>query len=508
MIPRLIHFTWKTQELPRQMAAYYAQWQRLHPGWEVRLWTDASMRDFVAESYPEFLAVYDGYPRMIQRADAFRYLVLGKLGGIYADLDVEPLQSCEPLLGLGCFVGVEPLEHIAEDRVHQGVPILLSNAFMGSVPHHPAFEQICKLMPRLLDQEIFYSTGPSMLTAAVLHMPWQERPRLLMPGVWSPLLSNGRPTCGDVKLARTAAEVGDVVTGLYTALVSHKWETTWVPWYKRQSRLGDLLQVPTRVKWWMRRQRHRHLAQTVIPDPRQLYLQQTLEPVQDRPSIHIAVNLSKQTLSEALAVQLAGLSYPSERLTTSLHVGADDTVSAATALAAGLSAVVVRADASAWSALNAGLAAGSPRADYTLLVDGGVIDVPPDALERLLSGRRPVVAANCVNQDGRTADRSLFRYKDGAPFKILYKDGAVSGSLQRQPVYRKPLAEQTAFSILPLDGVGESFVLVRRDVIEAGVRFAETPYKLHLGGEAFGIMARDKGFEVAGLPGLRVIKAG
>ena len=86
MIPRLIHFTGKTQERPRQMATYYAKWQRLHPGWEVRLWTDASMRDFVAESYPEFLAVYDGYPRMIQRADAFRYLVLGKLGGIYADL--------------------------------------------------------------------------------------------------------------------------------------------------------------------------------------------------------------------------------------------------------------------------------------------------------------------------------------------------------------------------------------------------------------------------------------
>jgi hypothetical protein len=38
------------------------------------------------------------------------------------------------------------------------------------------------------------------------------------------------------------------------------------------------------------------------------------------------------------------------------------------------------------------------------------------------------------------------------------------------------------------------------------VRFAETPYKLHLGAEAFGIMARDKGFEVGGLTGLEVVR--
>ena len=56
MIPRLLHFTWKTPDLPRQMAAYYADWQRLHPDWEVRLWTDASMRDFVAEAYPDLKA--------------------------------------------------------------------------------------------------------------------------------------------------------------------------------------------------------------------------------------------------------------------------------------------------------------------------------------------------------------------------------------------------------------------------------------------------------------------
>ena len=49
-------------------------------------------------------------------------------------------------------------------------------------------------------------------------------------------------------------------------------------------------------------------------------------------------------------------------------------------------------------------------------------------------------------------------------------------------------------------------MLINRAVVEAGVRFAETPYKLHLGAEAFAIMARDKGFEACGLTDLVVIR--
>ncbi|RYE38047.1 MAG: hypothetical protein EOP21_12880, partial [Hyphomicrobiales bacterium] len=127
MIPKILHFTWKSEQLPRQMQAYYDDWRRLHPGWEIRLWTDETMRSFVAETYPAFIPTYDAYPKMIQRADSFRYLVLGAMGGVYADLDVEPFKSIEGLLHLQCFLGIEPLEHIFPDRHHQGVPFLLTN---------------------------------------------------------------------------------------------------------------------------------------------------------------------------------------------------------------------------------------------------------------------------------------------------------------------------------------------------------------------------------------------
>tara|TARA_R110002020_G_scaffold36822_2_gene110627 strand:- start:281 stop:1741 length:1461 start_codon:yes stop_codon:yes gene_type:complete len=484
MIPQILHFTWKTTELPRDMADYYGKWQRLHPGWDIRLWTDESMRTFVAEAYPDFLAVYDSYPKMIQRADAFRYLVLGRLGGIYADLDVEPFAAMTPLLGHAAFLGVEPLEHIFPDRIHQGVPFLLTNAFMGSVPNHPLWQEVIAVLPGLVGQETFYATGPSMITAMVLQLPMAQRPALLLPEVWSPLLSNGKRTRSDVTVREMLAPVGQVLDAAAVGpLVSHKWMTTWVPWHKRANQWVAVLQVPTVIKWWWRRLQHPALAALVIADPIAPYLDQAPAPLHEFPKVHIAVRLGAAEPDPGLAQALAGLDYPQDRLTLSYHAGA--------AGAGGL---------------NGMLAARPAEADYVLVVDGRVRAVPSDALLRLLEARRPVVAASCVDSLGNNADAGLFRYRHGGSFKVLYKDGAAQGALRRDPAHRVYLTEQRVFTVLPLDGVGESFVLIHRDVLAAGVGFAEAPYKLHSGGEALGIMARDHGFEVAGLPQLEVVR--
>lgn len=62
MIPKLLHFTWKTVDLPRVMKRYLDDWRRLHPGWDIRLWTNDTMLAFVREHYPDLLATYEGYP--------------------------------------------------------------------------------------------------------------------------------------------------------------------------------------------------------------------------------------------------------------------------------------------------------------------------------------------------------------------------------------------------------------------------------------------------------------
>jgi hypothetical protein len=62
------------------------------------LWTDSTSRHFVARHYPSFLATFDSYAYPIQRADAIRYFVLHRFGGIYMDLDIGCKRDMAPLL--------------------------------------------------------------------------------------------------------------------------------------------------------------------------------------------------------------------------------------------------------------------------------------------------------------------------------------------------------------------------------------------------------------------------
>ena len=92
-IPRIIHQTWKSTQVPEAFREFQRKWQALHPGYEYRLWTDDDNRTFVEREFPEHVPLYRSFTREIFRADLVRYLYLAKFGGIYVDLDVEPLRS-------------------------------------------------------------------------------------------------------------------------------------------------------------------------------------------------------------------------------------------------------------------------------------------------------------------------------------------------------------------------------------------------------------------------------
>src|SRR5690242_18969278 len=101
-IPRLIHQTWRDEEIPEYLRRFQASWLKHHPAWQYRLWTDDDNRQLIAAHDPEFLAIYDAYPFPIQRADAARYFILLLLGGLYIDFDFECLTTLEPVLAGRC----------------------------------------------------------------------------------------------------------------------------------------------------------------------------------------------------------------------------------------------------------------------------------------------------------------------------------------------------------------------------------------------------------------------
>lgn len=181
-VPKIIHQTWKTDKLPSPFDRLSETWKRFLPDWEYILWTDEMNRAFVSKHFPDFLRKYDNYPHGIQRADAIRYLLLKKYGGLYVDMDFECLENIETLLeGKEFIAGKEPEWHAARF----GMKHIICNAFMASTPENDFINFLCQ---RLFDHpgtevsngvDILESTGPFLLTNAYNSYPFKSIIRIL-----------------------------------------------------------------------------------------------------------------------------------------------------------------------------------------------------------------------------------------------------------------------------------------------------------------------------------------
>ncbi|CAH6421245.1 DXD sugar-binding motif protein [uncultured virus] len=232
-IPKVIHQTWKTTNLPEEFATYTAEWKRLHPLWRHCLWTDEDNRRLVERRYAWFLPIYDGYEHNICRVDAARYFILHRYGGVYADLDAKPLRPFDALVDqpqTRAFFGAEPLVHA---RLH-GRKTVVCNAVMGSVRGHP-------LWPRLFERLVasrhkrrpLHCTGPIVLTQL-----YEQEPSLFddvviyEPETFYPLPSTS--WLSRVLLRTKSAESYDTSR----SYAAHLWRSTWA---------GDTVRKNTRA---------------------------------------------------------------------------------------------------------------------------------------------------------------------------------------------------------------------------------------------------------------------
>jgi inositol phosphorylceramide mannosyltransferase catalytic subunit len=174
MIPKIIHQTWKTSNLPDKFRAYQKTWIAHHPDWEYRFYDDAACRALVQNFFPDLLAVYDGCRYPVQRADIFRYLVVAARGGIYADIDMECYKNMEPLLtGRECVFGVETILSPRQTQLlNHRYSERIANCIFAARNGHPVFERIIgevflRLEGRYPAGEVLETTGPGMLTDVV-----------------------------------------------------------------------------------------------------------------------------------------------------------------------------------------------------------------------------------------------------------------------------------------------------------------------------------------------------
>jgi len=92
-IPKIIWQTMKTNEVPVFMKSYADSWINLNPEYEYRFCDDTDIIGFLKKDFPEYLPGYQNLKYGASKADLWRYLIIYKYGGVYADIDCMCLNS-------------------------------------------------------------------------------------------------------------------------------------------------------------------------------------------------------------------------------------------------------------------------------------------------------------------------------------------------------------------------------------------------------------------------------
>ena len=205
----LIYGLWDSGPLPSDYQRNITRWKQLHPDWKIKLWQPKQLRQVWRQHMP--IPWQGAFSRPVQYADVCRCLILYHYGGVYADLDLEPLESMETIPrppGDCCWVGMEYPVKIhyqkisdldsdtsqhrvvlqdlrgpgirprSESRynlpeIRQGIPERLprlANFWMMATPKHPWFQQTIalQLARRFLrvtrEYDVQYTTGPDVMS--------------------------------------------------------------------------------------------------------------------------------------------------------------------------------------------------------------------------------------------------------------------------------------------------------------------------------------------------------
>ena len=119
-VPRKLHQIWLGPKPPPD--AHAAAWRALHPDWEYKLWRDAD----VAALGLENAAAFSAATNWGEASDIARYEILLRFGGVYADMDFEPLRPLDALReAADFFVGFSNVGAVE-----------INNGLIGAAPGH------------------------------------------------------------------------------------------------------------------------------------------------------------------------------------------------------------------------------------------------------------------------------------------------------------------------------------------------------------------------------------
>jgi hypothetical protein len=127
-IPKVIYLSYKTKNIPNYIIP---NWKKIYPEYEIKLYDNEDCIKFLKDEYGmEYVDIFNMIKDGPIKADFWRVCVLYKYGGIYADVDIEPLVSVENIMDMDTTF----LSCISQDKIG------ITPQFIVSIPKHNALK--------------------------------------------------------------------------------------------------------------------------------------------------------------------------------------------------------------------------------------------------------------------------------------------------------------------------------------------------------------------------------
>jgi mannosyltransferase OCH1-like enzyme len=177
-IPKKLHLTCKNKTTLDNNYIWkncYQKYKEIYDDYEIILYDNEDIYDLINKHYPEYLDKIKQINIGAVLADIFRYLILYLEGGIYSDLDCEPLKKIDPLLMKG-----HTYYHGSDDNLFYIYP---KNKKLTDRRHDFYLNPCdnCKFMKRsnILTFKCFghkIETSPSTFLGYEFHKDWHSNP--------------------------------------------------------------------------------------------------------------------------------------------------------------------------------------------------------------------------------------------------------------------------------------------------------------------------------------------
>ncbi len=167
LIPKVIYQSWKTKSLNPLMSKNVEHLKSLNPEYEYKLYDDSDCRKFMLDNFGvNYADAFDALIPGAFKCDFWRYAVLYVNGGVYLDMDIEPLYPFREILNdSDQFVSVADQENGIDNITG------IYQAFIACRPKHPILLYALQLSfsniaTRRLSINSLDITGPTVMGVA------------------------------------------------------------------------------------------------------------------------------------------------------------------------------------------------------------------------------------------------------------------------------------------------------------------------------------------------------